>query len=559
MKKTARYLALFLVVNFIISLSACGSQPEAPAVQTPKQTTDNTPTPTETPEASTTAAVITYPLTDEETIFTAWSAITPACLQYMDSRTTNPVVKAVNEATGVTLQVIDVGALAAREQFQIMFAAEEWPDFCAGFHSYYTGGGFDTAVNENIIYDIAPHIAEWAPDYYRALLEHDLMQDVMTADGNIVQLADIYIEASQDKGLVIRKDWLDDVGLEVPSTYDELHEALMRFKTELNKPGAFFLSSTGASGGQTLGGGYLVADSYASAINSFPYSMDNDTVVFGWTQDEYKDLLHLYSMWFSEELIWSDYMTSGTMPILSSNSSGHAEFAAGNLGVAYTEYGDLVTMSEHVEGMAVAPMVSPTKHSGEVNYLTQGADTSGNGFVIMTSCDDLKMALNYMNYYYTNDGMILKSWGIEDLTYKMEGDQYSFTELVANNPDGMSFNVAINVYVLNFWPGITDKSRDLSPYVSSGINAAEIWTSNADYSRCYPVKSKNMMTAEESAMWSAAFAEITTYRNETVNKFIIGELDIDENWDEYLARMEELGASDCTSYIQAAYDRYILK
>ena len=38
-------------------------------------------------------------------------------------------------------------------------------------------------------------------------------------------------------------------------------------------------------------------------------------------------------------------------------------------------------------------------------------------------------------------------------------------------------------------------------------------------------------------------------------KFITGELDIDENWDEYIAELEKMGALEVLEVYQTAYDR----
>lgn len=64
------------------------------------------------------------------------------------------------------------------------------------------------------------------------------------------------------------------------------------------------------------------------------------------------------------------------------------------------------------------------------------------------------------------------------------------------------------------------------------------------------------LTTEETETRSNLIAEIGTYCSEMVLKFIVGELDIDENWDAFQARILELGGQEIINITQAALDRY---
>ena len=40
-------------------------------------------------------------------------------------------------------------------------------------------------------------------------------------------------------------------------------------------------------------------------------------------------------------------------------------------------------------------------------------------------------------------------------------------------------------------------------------------------------------------------------------KFMVGDLDIQEGWDGFIAQIQEMGAQEIIDITQAAYDRYI--
>ena len=560
---SSRLIPLLLAVVMLLSIvSGCGSSPattpEPTAQPDPAPATQAPTTPTEAPEESTQPEGIVYPLDVDGAVLTVWSTIFPGAASYIDSRTTNPVVLAVNEATGVTLEVTDVPGPAGKEQFNVLLAGGELPDFMANFVGWYTKG-MDEAIEESeLIYDLAPYVDEFAPDYIKALKDYGLYKDVVTDAGYLPQVANIYVNPYQNRGMIIRQDWLDAVNMEVPETYDELYDALTAFKVELGKEsGTFFMCDLGASGGQSIGGGFGVADTYKSGIYAYPYSVQDGDVVFGWTQKEYKDVLKLYNKWFEEKLIWQDYMSSGNANLLSSNTNGRAAFAAGDLGVAFSEISDVAGLpaSSTDPNMTISPMTNPVQKKGDVNHLSQPADQSANGWVITTDCQDLELCLKYVNYYFTEEGSELYSWGIEGKTYNIVNGKRQFTDLILNNPEKMAFKAAINVYCLEIWPGIQDKSRDAAVYDAESFAATDVWVSNADYAWHYPIKAA--MNADESSLWATKFSEVDTYHSEMVNKFIIGEEDIDAKWDEYIATMNSLGAEECTECKQSAYDRYI--
>ncbi len=63
------------------------------------------------------------------------------------------------------------------------------------------------------------------------------------------------------------------------------------------------------------------------------------------------------------------------------------------------------------------------------------------------------------------------------------------------------------------------------------------------------------MTADETENSAEAYNMMQNYYREIGAKFITGELDIDENWDAYLAELEKMGMSDALAIYQTSYDR----
>lgn len=65
---------------------------------------------------------------------------------------------------------------------------------------------------------------------------------------------------------------------------------------------------------------------------------------------------------------------------------------------------------------------------------------------ITTACQEPEVAMQYVNYCYTEPGKDLVAFGVKDLTYTKDADgKIAYTDFMTKNPDGMSFDIA-NVY-----------------------------------------------------------------------------------------------------------------
>jgi len=53
--------------------------------------------------------------------------------------------------------------------------------------------------------------------------------------------------------------------------------------------------------------------------------------------------------------------------------------------------------------------------------------------------------------------------------------------------------------------------------------------------------------------------DIDTYTKECLIKFVKGEMNIETDWDAYVAQLEKLGLSEAVKLTQDAYDRYMAR
>ena len=58
-----------------------------------------------------------------------------------------------------------------------------------------------------------------------------------------------------------------------------------------------------------------------------------------------------------------------------------------------------------------------------------------------------ELVAEFLNYGYTEEGHMLYNFGIENISYVMEDGYPRYTELITNNPDGLTMQYAMSQYM----------------------------------------------------------------------------------------------------------------
>ena len=154
----------------------------------------------------------------------------------------NSVLKEMSENAGISITWETMSDSLA-EQVNIRIAGNDLPDAFngVGFSNYdLTNYGED-----GTLIDLTPYITEeYMPNLTKILEEHPDIRAAITMDNGCIyglpageQMGTAGIGKENDYNIytvpqysMINKAWLDDLGLEVPTTLDELHDVLVAFK-----------------------------------------------------------------------------------------------------------------------------------------------------------------------------------------------------------------------------------------------------------------------------------------------------------------------------------------
>ena len=175
-------------------------------------------------------------VTDGSVKLTVYMSMESGSEQAMATYDDHPAIQTWEEITGIDFTFIHPPAGDDGTYFNTLVASGQWPDIWigTGFTDYYPGG-VPQAVSDGILMNPNELADAYASNYMKVRESWDeaTVRNFTTDDGLYRFGAATQVPPVVDKqhsGLVIRKDWLDKWGLEVPETIEDFTNVLRAFK-----------------------------------------------------------------------------------------------------------------------------------------------------------------------------------------------------------------------------------------------------------------------------------------------------------------------------------------
>lgn len=585
MKKNSRILAILLALTLLFGLmAACGTETASSAESAPEASTEQasaSEAPAETTEEAVPASTVEtsteegsaaepasptswpenplgnveLPLTDEPVTVTMWMGVNPNVLKITEDIGNDCALwNELATRTGVNLVFTVVNPDTESEKFNLMVASDDLSDIISNATTLYTNGG-EAAVADEILIDHLPYLTEELTPQICKLMEAypDAVPDALTDSGWLAGMPQLSMqtETTQTFGPLIRQDWLDELGLDTPETYDELHDVLVAFKDQKGADAALALNyaATGINNG--LVQGYGINGLVADAAMSEPYYQIDDELFYGPIQPEFKEYLTMVHDWYQEGLIWQDFMSYPDF-----QNPPTDIILADRCGVFYGEVTYIATLqnSSNNENFNLVALPDFVQNPGDtIPFKEERSYTASTPWSISTQCECPELLMQWCNYMYTDEGALLCNYGIEGESFNFDENNVPvFTDLILNNPD-MSTTVALFMYCMDRGPFYRDETREQSGYTPAQKEASDIWTSNLSVGRGI---GSTTLSTEESDQVNQFYGDIKTYIEQSVLEFVIGNRDLSE-FDDYVQHIKDMGIDEVTACYQAAYERYL--
>lgn len=461
--------------------------------------------------------------------------------------------------SGIHINFLHPANGQAKEQFNLMIASRDLPDMIEyGWNNYQ--GGVQKAIDDGVINALNDYM-QYAPNFSAALDNKNELSPIyrkgsLTDQGKYYGFTTLNIgDYRIFGGPAIRKDWLDELGLAVPETIDEWTAVLKAFK---DKKGA----SAPLTGMLTV----LATGNFSSFVGAFGignrWYIDNEIVKYGPMQDKYKDYLALLNSWYKDGLLDRDISTNQQTLIdakILNGSSGALVNAY--LGSGLGRY--LKQMQTENANFNLVGTPYPVLKKGDMNSYSlnmEGDVMASSTVAVTTACSNVKAAVEWMDYWYSDEGYMLLNFGIEGESYEMVDGKPVYTDTILKNPDGLSINEALllNCRATAPAPGFKQAPEYLEQYYEfpQQRDALKLWVNNAQEGR--KTMLPNLMpTSEEAEEIAAIVTDLNTYVNEMTWKFITGEESLDKFDDFRNTVSKNFNMQRYSEMMQNQYDRYL--
>lgn len=452
-------------------------------------------------------------------------------------------IQELQNRTGINIEFYELDFWTAQEKMNIAIASGDYAALISDLS--YTGGNVG-ALEDGIIYDLTDLLEEYSPNYYYMINSNPDEAPIFLNDGMVLCYQSPYENFVQNQGLVIRKDWLEEQNLDVPTTYDQMFETLKTFRDAYEIDTAIYFNSDCVINGLVVG--YDVASfSAGGTATSLPYYAVDGVVHCSLIEDGYRDYLIEMNKWYNEGLFDKSFGGIAYDPM----GGELAELQAnGTVGVWCTSGEGIGNITQDVT--CVPNLVV---NEGDMDHQTSTSlVTDSTNTYITTCCEDLEIAMQFLDYLYSEDGILFYNYGFEGIDYTLdENNTPQFTDAVINNEYGVDVTNMLRIRrpyslcsSLMILYGTAEFNTDLKN------EAWEVWSSNMDGAHYIP--SNVSMNAEETETSSYYVADIVTYASQMVPQFISGDASLDD-WDSFVAQLKEMSIEECIAAEQAAYDR----
>lgn len=454
-----------------------------------------------------------------------------------------PIWREAERLTGIRL-INTVADSVTNEDaaFATMLISKRRPDIVLSRNSNLRS----MALSQGLI-ALDTYMDSYAPNLKQFFEECPTARAAATAeDGHIYFVPGTTTDLNQPNtpstGFFIRRDWLEKLHLNAPTTIDELHDVLYAFRTqdpngngEMDEIPYFCREKTlrGLLNLFCTGGGY-------HEVNGEP--------VYGPAQEQYRQAMKTLAKWYAEGLIDKEIYTrnSAREQLLGKNLGGCTSDWFSSTGKFNESYADTVP------GLRFEPILPPKNIEGKITWPETRGILHELGWGISTDCkeEDIIDAVKYLDFWMSREGCELMAYGVEGLSYtKDESGNIVWSKQASEYPDGIpNYRRSIG-FTETGTVGIIEAEK-------AGMNETSL-RGYAMYEGIVEEKAVSNLpyTAEEQAINEKYSGSIYGYMMEMQQRWILGQGNVDAEWEEYLDTLEKMGLGEMNQITQQAYAR----
>ena len=505
-----------------------------------------------------------FPIVNETVTYTFFAPHNSAVEDYY----TNTFVTMYEDMTNVHIEWDLVPQAGLDDKRALVLASNNLPDAFFG-----SGISVNLAVrygDEGVFLAVEDLMDKYNPELQKMFVDMPAIKSLMFCpDGHIYQYPSVSqcYHCSYPHKFYINRQWIENLGLTMPTTTDELYDVLKAFKEgDPTGTGVDVIPMSAAQNSWSSWPVEWIMNAFIYDINNQHIIVEDGVVAFSPTDDRYKEGLKFLRKLFEEELLDNECFIMDMAMLESKMRSGDVA----TVGAApCMHYLGLLG----VEGERPYEYDSLPPISGPAGYKSSYWDPFGldkGKFVITTDAKDPEILARWIDYFYTEEGLLSQKYGVENQEwFTPTGGEMGHGEGLEPAPSrfdwmpGKSWSETVQNVTLN-QQGPIYETRAFRGAWTADLIGSPLEPNLIAHTKPYEgtelpefYTDLIVLTLDEVEEFAPLKEQLDRYVNEMNAAFISGQVDIEDGWANYQQELINMGVERYVEIRQAAYERFL--
>ena len=497
-----------------------------------------------------TAEAVTFPLKDNYS-FTIMTRVASDSEQDFSKKA---LVQRMNEKTNCTATYEAIPDEQFNDKFKLALSKSNMPDVVTKMYiKPYDILGY---AKKGVFIPLEDYIETDMPNLSKVLdARPEVKAAITAADGHIYTLPFVNEWSHNSKENInvigaipyINKTWLDELGLELPTTTIELEEDLKKFKTDITVdsgeviPMSFRINQVNQDPGITLG-------SFGCGDNMDHYMVTNDKeVYYTLVQNDVREGLEWLHQLYAEGLIDPEIFSQD-------GSTYSAKVSSGRVGLFY-DWAIGLAGDYTDEYVALPALAGPdgTKNVPRQNYYSFDMGVTA----VTGACKNPSVVCAYLDQYFDPSMSIQNCYGTYDddnytNVFTKDGDMLKWTEEGAADGNIRNDQNLYDTFAIlaDYYGVYVDRMLDSDAQRLDMVK--NIYTPDISSDFNYPAA---FMDQEDITRISEIETDLQTYA-EQEKATIVKDGITDDDWNAYLKKLDDMGLQELIQLKQKGFDMF---
>lgn len=335
---------------------------------------------------------------------------------------------------------------------------------------------------------------------------------------------------------IYRQDIFEENNIAMPTTYDELFESLVTLKEMYPESTPITASWGGAHLLSMMGAGYGIPAGWSGTRF---FNEENNEWEFSPATENYRELYRFLNKSYTAGILDEAIFDQSNEQFIEKIVNGKALVTVTWVSSGFDNWNEQLEENGIFNGKwAALPVMESTvgiTALPPVNRFRKGLVITANA----TTKPYFEDMLKFLDWaIYSEEGINLSYWGIEELTYETTSDGKRFLPDIIT-PKNLNGTIRMIEYGFD---SIFNLNEDEEFEDNKKPNDIVIFLENSEIANETLKNSPKLLLSDDSIeMASIIIENLSIYVDDASIKFITGELKIDEDWDMYLSKIYDLG------------------